>query len=75
VKKNIILTGYSRQQIQDKIDTFLKDIEGYQSIHLIQTVNGSSGYTYRGVPVREWWLDDNVRYDCGFELKEDNNEI
>lgn len=60
--------AFSRKDMEDKLDAFLRDNPEFTNKPLIMAVNGSSRYEYRGISVREWWNEGNVRYDSCVEV-------
>jgi hypothetical protein len=62
-------TAYSRKDIERKIDTFLVEDRPFRSIDLILPACGSARrYTYRGLSVREWNHNGNIRFDAAVSL-------
>lgn len=68
-EKCTMFRGLSRSTIERAIDDFLKEEKPFIDVPLILAANGkSSRYIHKGVTVREWYCDGNVRYDAAVEL-------
>lgn len=66
----IMLTGFSRREIEQRIDAFLTTEKPFKVLDLILPAAGSATrFEYRGLHVREWHCVGNVRYDTAVELE------
>ncbi len=64
-----LFQGYSRAEIEKKIDIFLAEEKPHKPFCLIRPITGTSTvFEYRGLPVREWRLNGHVRFDASVEL-------
>lgn len=65
----IMLTGFSKTEIEQKIDAFLAEEKPFKTVDLILPAAGSARrFPYRGLHVREWHVAGNVRFDCAVDL-------
>lgn len=68
-ERTTMFTGFSRSEIEQKIDKFLDDGKAFEGIDLILPAAGSATrFEYRGLQVREWHHGGNVRYDSAVKL-------
>lgn len=68
--RQFVFNGYSREEIEDKIDRFLRTEQKHKPIELIMPVKGASKYSYEGFTIREWHHHGNVRFDTAVEIDE-----
>lgn len=69
---NILLSGFSKEEIESKIDEFLKTEQEYNPIGLIMPVEGASKYEYRGFTVRQWnSAAGDVRFDTAVSVADE----
>lgn len=64
-----LLVGYSKEEIEKKIDDFLLEGINFIDTPLILPVSGASRYIYKGISVRQWYKGDDVRYDSAVEIE------
>lgn len=65
----LVTTARSKEQAEKEIDTFLAQNKKFEDVPLILPVSGySKRYVYKGISVREWHLDGNVRFDAVVEI-------
>jgi hypothetical protein len=68
-ERKTMFSGFSRSEIEQKIDKFLDEGKAFEAIDLIMPVAGSATrFDYRGLRVREWHMGENVRFDAAVKL-------
>lgn len=66
----MIITAFSRSEIEAKIDAFLAEEKPFKALTLILPASGGAvRFDYGGLHVREWHAAGNVRYDAAVELE------
>jgi hypothetical protein len=64
-----LFRGSSRAEIEAKIDAFLEEGPPFRDVPLVLAI-GSGRFTHRGISIREWHRDGNVRFDAAVEISE-----
>lgn len=64
-----MISASSREEIEQKIDAFLIEDRPFRVLELIMPVAGSpTCFEYRGLRVRQWHCNGNVRFDAAVDL-------
>lgn len=65
----ITVSAGKREDIEQKIDALLADGKPYKTLKLVLPVSGrATRFKYRGMHVRQWRLNGNVRFDAAVEI-------
>lgn len=69
IDKCTLFQGGTRKAIIEKLNAFLAEGKTFKDVPLILTADGRSRrFKYKGISIREWYCDGNVRYDAAVEL-------